>query len=128
MNTNKHQKQIIWQIYLPIILIIGMLIFSSFLLFGSSNSGKMDLRVWSDISILVLTFPLILSFVLTFIFLFFMISLVSRFKLSISKALIKISSFSAIISGWTKKLTNYITHPVILIESLFSQILSNKKE
>ena len=128
MNTNKHMQQVFWQIYLPIILIFGILAFFIYSFFGKSVFGELNLRIWSDISILVITFPLMISIVLSFIFLFIMIYLVSRSRSVISNAFLRISNISSQISGWTAKLANYITHPVIQIESLFSQLLSHKKE
>ena len=128
MNTNKHQKQIIWQVYLPMIFIVLVLAVSSFFLFGKLSDGEMDYRIWSDISILVITFPFILSFVFIFIFLSIVIYLVSRFKPKFTNALFKIYSVFAIIFHWINKLTYWITQPVIRIESLISQLPSNKKD
>ena len=127
MNKNKHQNQIVWQIYLPMILIILVLVVSSSLLFRELTYGEMDFRTWSDISILVITLPLILSFIFTFILLSIAIYFVSRIKPKINNGLLKIKSILTIISHWINKLTSWITQPVIRIESLISQLSPKNK-
>ena len=127
MNKNKHQNQIVWHVYLPMILIILVLVVSSSLLFRELTYGEMDFRTWSDISILVITLPLILSFIFTFILLSIAICFVSRIKPKINNGLLKIKSILTIISHWINKLTSWITQPVIRIESLISQLSPKNK-
>jgi hypothetical protein len=128
MKTNNHQKQIIWQIYLPMILSILVFIFSSFLLFGKFSYGDMNFRIWSDISVLVITMPLTLSFLIIFLFISIVIFLISRLKVGISKASLILNSISKPIFNWINTLTQWITKPVIFIESIISQLSFTKKE
>jgi hypothetical protein len=128
MNTNKHGKQIFWQIYLPLILIIGVFAYSIISLFGNSTFNEMSFRIWSDISILVITLPIIFFFTFILILILLKIYLIFKLQPAISNAFLKTRSVSESILGWANKLTNHIIHPVILIESLFSQVPFNKKD
>lgn len=128
MKTNKHQKQIVWQIYLPMILIAGVLAISSFFLFAKINSGEMDYRIWSDISILIITLPGILSFVFIFIFLAFLIYLISKIKPKIINVTLKMNSITATFFHWINTLSQWITQPLIRLESMVTQLSSIKKE
>jgi hypothetical protein len=127
MNTNNHKRQIFWQIYFPMLLIFGVLAFFSYSFFGKTILGELDLRIWSDISLLVIALPLLFFFVFTFIFLFLIIYIISRYRSAISTVFLNIGNISTTISQWTSKITNFITHPVIQIESFVSQLLSHKK-
>jgi hypothetical protein len=103
------------------------LAFFSYSFFGNTILGELDLRIWSDISLLVITLPLLFSFVFSFIFLFLIIYIISRYRSAISAVLLNIGGISATISHWTSKITNYFTYPIIQIESVISQFLSHKK-
>jgi hypothetical protein len=127
MNTNKHRQQIFWQIYFPLFLFLGILAFFSYSFYGNTILGELDLRIWADLSVLVLTLPLFFSFFIAFIFLFFVIYLISRFRPLISNVFLDLDNIAILISHWTSKFTNYLTHPVIQIESFISQLLPHKK-
>ncbi|MDP2966158.1 MAG: hypothetical protein Q8N39_09015 [Pelolinea sp.] len=128
MNTKKHQKQIIGQVYLPMIFIVLVLAVSSFFLFGKLSDGEMDYRIWSDISILVITLPFILSFLFIFLLFSIVIYLISRLKVKFKKASLNLNSISAPIFHWIINLSRLITQPVIHLESFITQLSLTKKE
>ena len=128
MKTNKHQKQIVWQIYLPMILIAGVLAIFSFFLYAKLTSGEMDYRIWLDISIMIISLPGILSFIFLSIFLAIVIYLVSKLKPKIINVTLKMNSITATFFHWINTLSRWITQPVIRLESMVTQLFSIKKE
>jgi len=125
---NKHNQQIFWQIFFPMILITGIFAFFTYSFFGKTLLNEPDLRIWSDISLLIILLPLLFSFVLTFTLLFLIIFLLSRFQSAIGSFLSNIGDISTIVSYWASKFTNYLTHPLIQVESIISQLLPQKKD
>ena len=124
---NKHKKQIFWQIYLPMVVIIGLLVFFTFSFFGKTMLGEMDLRIWSDISLLVITLPLLFICVVFFIHLILIIYLISRYRSTVSYILLYIGDILIITSHWTSKITGFLSSPIIQIESFISQILPHRR-
>ena len=125
---NKHNQQRFWQIFFPMILITGIFAFLTYSFFGRTLLSEPDLRIWSDISLLVILLPLFLTFVFSFIFLFIIIYLISRYQSAIGAFLSNISDISTITTHWATKYTNYLIHPLIQIESFISQLLPQKKD
>jgi len=125
---NKHKQQAFWQIFFPMILITGGFAFFPFSFFGKTLLSELNLRIWSDISLLLIMLPLFLTFVLIFVILFLIIYLLSRCQSAIGDFLSYINDISTITTHWASKLTNYLTHPLIQIESFISQLLPHKKD
>ena len=100
---NKHKQQIFWQIFFPMLLITGFFAFITYSFFGNTLIGKPDLRIWSDISLLIILLPLFFSFVITFILLFLVIYLVSRYHSAIGSFFSNIIDISTITSHWVSK-------------------------
>jgi hypothetical protein len=123
-NNNRIKNQVFSQIIFPMICFILIVVASSYFLFINLFSGKMDFRVWSDISVLVVILPVILSFVFTFIFIAGLIYVISLFQPKLNNALIKVNSIVKSISFWTIKSTDLISQPVIHLETFISQIFS----
>jgi hypothetical protein len=124
VNNHQIKNQVFLQIFLPMIFFIMVVGISSFFLFANLSSGAMDYHVWSDISILIIVFPVMLSFVFTFIFIALLIFLISRFQSKLHNALLKINSIIKTFSFWTIKLANLILQSVIRMESFITQIYS----
>jgi hypothetical protein len=124
VNNHQTKNQVFLQIILPMVFFILVIGATSFFLFSNLSSGKMDYRIWSDISILIIFIPLILSFVFTLLFTALLIFLISIFQSKLINALKKANSFIKTFSFWTIKLANLILQPVIRIESFFTQIFS----
>ena len=125
---NKHNQQIFWQIFFPMIVIIGIFAFFTYSFFGNTLLSELDLRIWSDISLLIILLPLFITFIFAFILLFIIIFLLSRYQSSIGAFISNISDISTIASYWVSKFTNYLTHPLIQVESIISQLLPQKKD
>jgi hypothetical protein len=129
MVNNHHTKnQVFLQIILPMIFFFLIVSVSSFFLFTNLSSGKMDFRIWSDISILIIVLPVILIFVFTLLLIALLIFLISIFQPKLNNALLKITSFMKTFTFWTIKLSNLILQPMIRIESFFIQIYSLLKK
>jgi hypothetical protein len=124
VNNHQTKNQVISQIVFPMLFFILAVGVSSFFLFSNLSSGKMDYRIWSDISILIIFIPVILSFVFTLLFTTLLIFLISIFQSKLLNALQKMDSFLKTFSFWTIKLADLILQPVIRIESFFTQIFS----
>ena len=56
--TSEHDRQTFWQIYFPLLLAIVGITFIFFLLFGKPSGSGVDLRVWADISAILIILPL----------------------------------------------------------------------
>lgn len=125
---NKHKQQTFWQIFFPMIIFTGVFAFFAYSFFGKTLFGELNLRIWSDISLVFIMLPLFLTFLLIFIFLFLIIYLLSRFQPAIGAFLSYISDISTIATYWASKLTNYLTLPLIQIESFISQLIPQKKD
>lgn len=125
---NKHNQQIFWQIFFPMILITGIFAFFTYSFFGKTVLNEPNLRIWSDISLLIILLPLFFSFVISFTLLFLIIYLISRYQSAIGSFFSNISDISTITTYWASKFTNYLTRPLIQVESIISQLLPHKKE
>ena len=126
MMENKQQirNQAFSQIIFPMICIVLVVVASTYFLFINLSAGKMDYRVWSDISILLIILPVILSFVFSFIFIAGLIFIISIFQPKLDNALLKVNSIIKSISFWTIKGAGLISRPMIHLESFFTQIFS----
>jgi hypothetical protein len=123
-----HKQQIIWQIYFPMLLIAGLFAFLTYSFFGKSLLGGLDLRIWSDISLIIILMPLFFSFIVTFIFLFFCIYLIYRYHSTVGALFSKLSNISIGVSSGAANFTNKLTQPIIQVEAFISQMLPQEKE
>jgi len=124
----KHKQQTFWQIYIPMLLVMGFFAYITYSFFGNTLLRDPNLRIWSDISLLIILLPLFFSFVVAFILLFVIIFLLSKYQWKIGAFLSNIADLSTISSHWATKFTNFLTHPLILVESIISQMLPHKKD
>jgi len=128
-KTNEdHKRQSFWQIYFPLMLAVALVVIAAIVLLGKQSQGSENLRIWADISIILMILPL---FLLTLILIILtilgsagtykasgslkngfqklgqLISNLSHIVLSvfnaIRKLLIDIEVFSSVISGRTFK-------------------------
>ena len=58
-DSNEHARQTFWQIYFPLLVAVVGIGAIFFLLFGKP-AGSVDLRVWADISAILIILPLFL--------------------------------------------------------------------
>ena len=126
MQLENHRKQIFWQVFLPLIMVCLILTALSFFLFGEITSGEANYRIWSDISMVVLTMPLILIFFLIFLFVSLLVFLIPGFNKKLKSIFNKINPFAISITHWIQLVSNGITQPVIFIESLLHHPSSDK--
>lgn len=128
MNKSQHRKQIFWQVYFPLLILFGCVFLIGYFLFGKSGSGSLNIRIWSDISILIILLPVIISFIFTFICIYFLIYGISRIYPVVGNLLQKLNLLSFNILNVSKKVMGTFIHPIIGVESLFSQFIFRKKE
>lgn len=62
--NDEHNRQTFWQIYFPILLAIVAAVASLFVLLGKPATGIGSLRVWADISGILIILPTLLIFLL----------------------------------------------------------------
>jgi ABC-type spermidine/putrescine transport system permease subunit I len=105
-QSGEHSRQTFWQIYFPLLLTgVGAgVIF--FLLFGKPGGGGVDLRVWADISAILIILPL-------FIILFVLIAL----TLMGSAATHKISTAAKTNLVKIKQITVRISHGIVSVSN-----------
>ncbi len=125
---NKHKQQTFWQIYFPLFLVVGIPVFLIILFLGKSTFNRPDLRIWSDISLLIILLPLLFFLIFSFIFLFLLIFIISRYQSALGKLFSNISDISIVVAHKTSNFMNKITQPLIKVESIISQLLPQKKE
>jgi hypothetical protein len=125
---NKHKQQIFWQIYLPMLLVVGLFAFLIYSSLVKTLIAGMYLRIWADISLIFILLPFFLFFVLIFCFLFLVIYFLNRNQPSLRAFLSNISDLTTIFSHSISKFTSYFSQPVIQVESIFSQLFPHKKD
>lgn len=125
---NKHNQQIFWQIFFPMTLITGIFAFFVYSFFGKTPLSEFNLRIWADISLLFILLPLFITFVLIFVFLLLIIYLFFRYQSAIGAFFSNINDISTITTHWASKYTNYLTYPLIQVESVISQLFPQKKD
>lgn len=128
MKPTKHQQQIFFQVFLPFALVFLIVAAILVLLFLELPEGNLDYRNWSNISILVISFPLILLSVVVFFGTCIAIYFNFIIKQKFMKIVDKLSGFSSKCSKIINKISALISTPVIQIGSVFSPSQSNKME
>ena len=63
-----HNRQTFWQIYIPIIVALGLLILAAYFIFQPDQTASTDTRFWADISAMLITLPLTMMILLAIIF------------------------------------------------------------
>jgi hypothetical protein len=59
-NQGNPPNQIFSQVFLPLLFAVAVVALSAYILFSNLVSGTIDVRMWSDISVMVIFLPLIL--------------------------------------------------------------------
>ena len=127
MNNSQHRKQIFWQVYFPLLILFGCVFLIGYYLFGKSGSGSFDIRILSDISILIILLPVIIYFIFAFACIYFTIYAIFRIYPVVGNLLQKSNLLSLNILNISKKVTGTFVHPIIAVESLFSQFIFRKR-
>ena len=73
-----HRRQVLWQIYFPLIIIVSLVLFAGIGVLLASISGSGDLTRWGDISLIWLISPMLVLIFISFIALGAMVYLLWR--------------------------------------------------
>jgi lysylphosphatidylglycerol synthetase-like protein (DUF2156 family) len=128
MRQTKHKQQVIFQVFLPLafVLLIAAAVLGLF--FTKLPPGSLDYQIWSNISVLVITLPLIFLSFMLFIGTCFAIYLIFIVKRKMTNILDKLTAFSSKSSRFTVNILGSISKPVIQIGSvLFPMRMTNTK-
>ena len=128
MKPTNHQTQVILQVFLPLVLAILIVAAVPVLFFIKMPEGNLDYQKWSNISVLFIAFPVILSSFVFFFGICVAIYINSIFKRKMITLLGKLSEFSSKSSRTIINILPFISKPVIQIGSILSPILTTKIE
>jgi hypothetical protein len=62
-----HRRQVFWQIYFPLIIIVSLVLFAGIGVLLASASGSGDITLWGDISLIWLISPMLVLILISFV-------------------------------------------------------------
>jgi len=116
-----HRRQRFWQIILPIVLVCLIIgVAGSLTIFAAGDQN----RLWADVSIIWLVFPLLFFALLFLVFLIGMIYLLNKLTKLTPRISLKAQNIFTRIEQETCRASNSIVKPVIWIHQLTSGLRS----
>ena len=122
-HTSEHDRQTFWQIYFPLLLAVVGIALIFFLLFGKPSGGAVDLRVWADISAILIILPLF--FILLVIIALTLVSSALTYKVSgaLKGGLVKIRRISVRIAHSVTSASNGIRKTWDEVDALSASVI-----
>jgi hypothetical protein len=133
MKTDHSQRdnnpnQVFSQIALPFTMVIILVAVGGYLLFSNLAAGTADYRMSSDISVIIIFLPLILSMPLLLIVIILLMALVTAVQDQIKGIFKKISPMLINLLEGTTNITQLFTRPLIAIRTGLSIFEGKKKK
>lgn len=125
MNS-KTQNQKFWQIIIPFFSFFILTSIFGYTLLGRIFKGEYDLRMWSDISVVVFFLPVIGLFCIGFFGIIFMIMLANKSQKGFKRNIPKLRNVGGNILYIFKKLAELSIQPFLFVEFVFGQFIKNK--
>ena len=125
MSTYKHKKQTIWQIYIPLIVTLLLLIVIAILISTPQYSNTQ--RIWADISFIWISIPSIVIGLLIFILVGALCVLVSRIYYLFNTKIPPFIEKIILIEKDFQKFNYRIIDSVIKVKSMLNTITKRNK-
>jgi hypothetical protein len=109
-SLRAHKRQFAWQILLPLLAVLALILAAGVLVTASSNPAS---RTWADVSTIWLIAPMLLLALVVVILLGFMIYAIARLHQVTPTYTGRIQAFFALLSGKTRNLADGSVRPVI---------------
>lgn len=119
-QRQRHYRQIFWQIYLPICVLVLAAMFVLFFLTRAIRQAEVDLRVWADISLVFMVLPLMMLFIIKLGILIALVVLLGRAGEPIQRTLRKLNDITHKSSRILMKVLGIFNHGVIKAATIAS--------
>ena len=116
MNS-KTQNQKFWQIIIPFFSFFILTSIFGYTLLGRIFKGEYDLRMWSDISVVVFFLPVIGLFCIGFFGIIFMIMLANKSQKGFKRNILKLRNVGGIYFIYLKNWQNHRFNPFYSLNS-----------
>lgn len=126
MKTQKRNRKF-WQVFFPFIVSVMIVIFAGYYLFSNIRSGNLNLRIWSDISAIIILLPVFFLVLIDISLIIILIGLVHQLRKAFDQNIGKIKTAAIKSNKILTKITGFLARPWIALESL-SVIFTRKEE
>jgi len=126
MKTQKPNQKF-WQVFFPFIVTAMIVIFAGYYLFSNIRSENLNLRIWSDISTIFILLPIFFLVLIDISLVIILIGLVHKSRKAFDQNIGKIKTAAIKSNNILTKITGFLAHPWIALESL-SAIFTRKEE
>jgi hypothetical protein len=110
-----HQNQVFSQVILPFLFFLILVVSAGFLLFSRISSGAFDMRVWADISVILIFLPLLMFFVIILLVIFLSIALITGIQKKVVSLFMRLNLLSSTIKDSVAKTSHSFIQPLIFI-------------
>ena len=93
-NQGNHGKQTLWQIYFPFLLALTVIGWAAYKLFQGTHSGITEMRIWADISTILIILPWFLIILLLFLIVILFSVLFGKSSCSLRKGFSKLNQIT----------------------------------
>lgn len=124
---NSHQSQKLGQILVPFLLATIFITFLGIYWLSNGTSGGKGLRIWADVSLVILIFALTGLMLTLFILITLSIAMLSKSKNFVLHKMNPVGEKIIQSSQSVKKITLTLTRPFLLVESICTAGKSNPK-
>jgi hypothetical protein len=125
ISTSTHHIQTFWQIFFPLLVALGGIFTAVFFLFWNGPQGSVDLRIWSDISVMLIILPLFLVLFIILVILLISTAVVSRVSDPLKNLFLKLNQISSLLLKVCHSISKVILDLMVKIESLTSIFSQN---
>ncbi len=93
-SQESHKKQAFWQIYFPLLAVLAGIGWAAYKLFSATRTGLADMRVWADISTMLIILPMFMIVLLITLIVILIAALLSKSGDFLSKGFYKLNQIS----------------------------------
>lgn len=97
-GSSTHNRQVFWQIIFPFILALLAVSLAAYWLFGNNVRGNLDIRLWADLSAILLILPVLFWILLFLIITLLIFVIFARLFEPLKNGFLKAKQITAVIS------------------------------
>lgn len=119
-NSSIHNRQVFWQIVFPFLVALLAVAVAAYWLFSNNVRGNLDIRLWADISAILLILPLLLWILLFLIFTLAVFMILTKLFEPLKSGFFKVKRILSGISKVSISICNVLQKLFIEIETITS--------
>ncbi|MBN2387419.1 MAG: hypothetical protein JXB85_10390 [Anaerolineales bacterium] len=117
-SLQRHRRQRFWQVLLPIILfLVGMLALGVLVIFATFEAGALN-RLWADISLIWLLFPMLVFALLVLAVLAALIYAIGRLTQATPRLTSKVQALGRQVEQGTRQVADQAVQPVMRFKQI----------